>query len=101
MFDFTDGGEPGTALVQGTDGNYYGTTYGGGAHGKGTAFSIAGSGTLTTLYNFCSQPNCADGVQPYAGLIQGTNGNFYGTTQAGGANNDGTSSGCRWASGRL
>ena len=40
----------------------------------------------TTLYSFCSQSGCADGYKPYAGLIQDTNGDFYGTASSGGAN---------------
>jgi uncharacterized repeat protein (TIGR03803 family) len=42
--------------------------------------------TFTTIYNFCSQTNCTDGSEPYAGLVQGTSGDFYGTTFFGGAN---------------
>jgi uncharacterized repeat protein (TIGR03803 family) len=72
--------------VQGSDGNFYGTTYAGGANGDGTVFKITPSGTLTTLYNFAG----SDGVAPLAGLVQGSDGNFYGTTQQGGANNVGT-----------
>jgi uncharacterized repeat protein (TIGR03803 family) len=78
-------------LVQGTDGNLYGTTQFGGAnngplnsYGGGTVFKITPSGTLTTLYNFCSQANCADGGYPSAGLVQATDGNFYGTATYGG-----------------
>jgi uncharacterized repeat protein (TIGR03803 family) len=87
-----DGSYPFGALVQGTDGNFYGTTQqGGNASGNGTVFKITPSGSLTTLYTFCSQTNCADGSQPYDGLVQGTDGNFYGATTAGGdANGDGT-----------
>jgi uncharacterized repeat protein (TIGR03803 family) len=48
------------------------------------------SGTLTTLYSFCSQPACADGQYPAAGLVQATNGNLYGTTADGGVHGDGT-----------
>ena len=77
-------------LVQGTDGNLYGTTSAGGSHAQGTVFKITPAGTLTTLYNFCAQSNCSDGSAPYAGLILATDGNFYGTTQTGGANRDGT-----------
>lgn len=85
QFECTDGDSPLAGLVQGTDGNLYGTTnHGGSAHGGGTVFKITPQGTLTTLYNFCSQSNCADGVQPDAGLVQGTSGNFYGTTLGGG-----------------
>jgi uncharacterized repeat protein (TIGR03803 family) len=87
----TDGIGPEAGLIQGTDGNFYGTTaYGGGANGDGTAFKITPAGTLTTLYSFCSQTDCTDGHLPTAGLIQGTDGNFYGTSTYGGANNDGT-----------
>jgi uncharacterized repeat protein (TIGR03803 family) len=82
----TDGMNPEAGLVQGTDGKFYGTTSLGGANGDGTVFSITTGGTLTTLYNFCSQTNCTDGQNPYAGLVQDTNGTFYGTTVAGGTN---------------
>jgi uncharacterized repeat protein (TIGR03803 family) len=47
---------------------------------QGTVFKITPAGKLTTLYNFCSLSNCADGFQPSAGLIQATDGNLYGTT---------------------
>jgi uncharacterized repeat protein (TIGR03803 family) len=72
-------------LVLGTDGNLYGTTMGGGNSTRGgTIFQITPQGVLTTLYDFCSLPNCADGAAPQAALIQATNGDFYGTTSAGG-----------------
>jgi len=89
----TDGDETRAGLVQASDGNFYGTTFLGGADnscpvwngdGCGTAFKITPAGTLTTLYSFCDQPNCADGANPYAGLVQGSDGNFYGTAQYGG-----------------
>jgi large repetitive protein len=86
----TDGEAPYAGLIQGTDGNFYGTTLVAGANNYGTAFKITPSGTLTTLYSFCSQSGCTDGGYVYAGLVQGTDGNFYGTTEIGGANNDGT-----------
>ena len=83
-----DGSLPEDALVQGTDGNFYGTTAYGGAHcpknfpsGCGTVFKITPAGTLTKLYSFCAQANCADGTTPVGGLVQGTDGNFYGTTE--------------------
>jgi uncharacterized repeat protein (TIGR03803 family) len=89
-FDATDGANPYAQLVQATDGNLYGTTAFGGVSGYGTVFKISASGTLKRLYNFCSQSGCTDGSTPYAGLIQATDGNFYGTTIYGGANSDGT-----------
>jgi uncharacterized repeat protein (TIGR03803 family) len=81
----TDGQFPDAGLIQATDGNFYGTTQLGGANGAGTVFKITPSGTLTTLHSFCSQ-SCTDGGAPYAGLVQGTDGNFYGTTFGGIAN---------------
>jgi uncharacterized repeat protein (TIGR03803 family) len=85
-----DGYYPNGPLVLATNGDFYGTTQDGGANGYGTIFKITPSGTLTTLYNFCSQTNCTDGANPYAGLIQATNGNLYGTTYNGGAHGGGT-----------
>jgi uncharacterized repeat protein (TIGR03803 family) len=87
----TNGANPFFApLLQGTDGNLYGTTSAGGAHGQGTLFKVTPAGTITTIYSFCSKSNCADGSAPYAPLIQATDGNFYGTTFSGGAHNAGT-----------
>ncbi len=80
-FDNVMGAYPFSGVVQGTDGNFYGTS-GGGANNSGTVFRITPEGTLTTLYNFCSLMNCADGEGPGA-LVQGTDGNFYGTTHGG------------------
>jgi len=67
-FDITDGATPYGGLLQGSDGEIYGTTQSGGvtngacSFGEcGTIFSITTSGALTTLYEFCSQTNCADG----------------------------------------
>ena len=89
-FNGTDGSQPLLGSpVQGIDGNLYGITDEGGSYGCGTVFKITPSGTLTTLYSFCSQASCADGKQPYAGLVQATDGNFYGTTGFGGASMDG------------
>jgi uncharacterized repeat protein (TIGR03803 family) len=86
----TDGLNPEAGLIQGTDGDLHGTTYGaGGGSDAGTVFTITPSGALTTQHNFCSKTNCTDGSEPEAGLIQGTNGDFYGTTIIGGANNEG------------
>jgi uncharacterized repeat protein (TIGR03803 family) len=88
-FDGINGSLPIVSLVQGTDGNLYGTTAEGGANGVGTVFKVTATGKLTTLYSFCSQANCTDGSSPYAGLSLGTDGNFYGTTIEGGAHSAG------------
>ncbi len=87
-----DGEVPSAALVQGADGNFYGTTYAGGteyacAGGCGTVFKITPGGTLTTLHSFVYP---TEGVQPVAALIQATDGNFYSTTENGGAPGFGT-----------
>lgn len=77
-------------LIQGTDGNFYGTTEEGGTGSfgatqfGGSVFKIAPDGTMTTLYSFCSQSACTDGQAPRASLVQGNDGNFYGTTAYGG-----------------
>jgi uncharacterized repeat protein (TIGR03803 family) len=70
--------------MEGADGSLYGTTFVGGTGGRGAAFKITLAGTLTTVYSFCTQPNCADGANPSAGLVQGSDGSFYGTTLNGG-----------------
>lgn len=79
-----DGSSPQEPLVQGSDGNLYGTASSGGATGNGTIFKITPEGKLTTLYNFCLNPNCPDGWGPDS-LMQATNGSFYGMTQFGGS----------------
>jgi uncharacterized repeat protein (TIGR03803 family) len=76
-----DGALP-KGLVEGNDGNFYGTTQKGGANGWGTFFRITPSGALTTLYNFCSMENCIDGGSPLQ-IILASDGNFYGSTQLG------------------
>ena len=90
-FDRTDGAAPHATLVQGLDGNFYGTTSEGGVGAKcgsnlgcGTVFKITPSGVLTRLYSFCNLTNCADGGDPLASLLLATNGYFYGTTGDGG-----------------
>jgi uncharacterized repeat protein (TIGR03803 family) len=94
-FAIADGNYPDGTLIQATDGNFYGTTSCGGAYagargscpiGSGTVFKITPGGALTTVYSFCAQPTCSDGANPIAGLVQATDGDFYGTTE-GGTNN--------------
>jgi uncharacterized repeat protein (TIGR03803 family) len=71
--------------VQGSDSNFYGMTSEGGATGYGTVFRLSLSGGYTNLHFFPSSPT--DGEIPYAGLLQGSDDNFYGTTAYGGTNN--------------
>jgi uncharacterized repeat protein (TIGR03803 family) len=85
----TDGSVPAGALVQGTDGNLYGVTKRNTIQGftfNGTVFKVTTNGVLTTLYPF----NFGEGAIPAAGLILASDGNFYGTTDLGGANSLGT-----------
>jgi uncharacterized repeat protein (TIGR03803 family) len=90
IYNFPGFTQSSSALVEGADGNFYGTTADGGS-GKygagGTFFTVTSGGDLTTLYNFCSLQNCADGEQP-ANIYLATDGNFYGITWFGGVNNN-------------
>jgi len=88
----TDGRDPTAGLMQGSDGNFYGTTAEGGSGtncfiGCGTVFRISPTGNYTNLYSFVGSPS--DGVYPITALVQGLDGNFYGTTPVGGINNNG------------
>src|SRR5581483_85888 len=93
-FNGTNGANPFANLVQGLDGNFYGTTEFGGPTSAGTVFKITPSGKLTTLYTF---PNFSDGCNPGAGLVLGRDGNFYGSTETCG----GTSTGCTFGCGTI
>src|SRR5262249_2674232 len=93
LFDFSNNSCPGSfcgfgalgGLTLGTDGNFYGPTYNGGASGDhGTAFKLTPTGVATALDNFTGG---SDGSRPNGALIQGTNGTFYGTTSSGGTGN--------------
>jgi uncharacterized repeat protein (TIGR03803 family) len=81
VFDGTDGYAIYSGLIQGTDGNFYGTA-GGYTNGPGTVFTITPTGVLTTLHYF---QGGNDGKSPFAGVTQATDGNFYGSTFEGGA----------------
>jgi uncharacterized repeat protein (TIGR03803 family) len=84
---FNDGANPVAGLVQGSDGELYGTTEYGSTNDNGTVFKISTNGVLTTLYSFTGGN---DGGYPQAALVQGKDGSFYGTTEYGGQGGDGT-----------
>jgi len=77
-FDFTHGSQPYGSLIQSSDGNFYGTTKEGGSNKQGVAFKLTPQGVLTVLHNFPDTNYPGDGATPTAGLIQGSDGNFYG-----------------------
>jgi len=83
-FDGTDGNGPNGTLVQGLDGNFYGTTLVGGPTQSGTVFRVTPAGEITNLHSFCLKSGCPDGARPIPGLTLATNGKFYGTTSESG-----------------
>jgi uncharacterized repeat protein (TIGR03803 family) len=93
--NYTDGPYPEAGLIQGSDGNFYGTAFGnlygplssGPAPGNGTVFQITPGGALTTLVAF---DGFDDGAHPAAALVEGQDGALYGTTTAGGPGGRGT-----------
>jgi uncharacterized repeat protein (TIGR03803 family) len=88
----TDGKNPQGGLVQGTDGNFYGTTTAGGSGSAGIVFKISPVSpyTFTLMHSFAIRRGTSEGERPDAGLVQGTDGSLYGTTQLGGLNSAGT-----------
>jgi uncharacterized repeat protein (TIGR03803 family) len=84
LYSFTggnDGKGPLAPPVEGSDGNFYGTSETGGIYGFGTIYKITPAGKLTTLHQF--NPSNGDGSYPIAPLVHGTDGKFYGTTYEG------------------
>jgi uncharacterized repeat protein (TIGR03803 family) len=77
-----DGASPYNSLIQGTDGNFYGMTYGGGLVGGGTVFKVTSTGAVTILSSFTSTVDTGD--RPTGNLIEASDGNFYGMTPQGG-----------------
>jgi len=88
FFRGSDGDLPYGQLFEGDDGSLYGTTIFGGATDQGTVFRITPDALFTILHHFGSDPS--DGTHPWGGVVQGTDGNFYGTTFDGGLNAVGT-----------
>jgi uncharacterized repeat protein (TIGR03803 family) len=90
----TDGAEPAGRMVFGTNGELYGTTYEGGLadglYNQGTIFRISRSGSYEILHLFTGAADTGDGENPTAGLTLASNGDFYGTTEYGGASGYGT-----------
>jgi uncharacterized repeat protein (TIGR03803 family) len=82
-----DSDRPSGSVVQASDGNFYGTTYAGGANSMGTVFKVTPSGSRAVLWSF---GNGTDGSYPKSTLIQGSDGNLYGTTTGGGQFGGGT-----------
>jgi uncharacterized repeat protein (TIGR03803 family) len=81
----TDGAYPYPALIQATDGNFYGTTFSGGGAFEGTVFRMTPAGVVTLVYAFClAGIPCPDGGNVQAGVIQASDGNLYGTVVRGG-----------------
>jgi uncharacterized repeat protein (TIGR03803 family) len=86
IFRGTDGAHLYAPVIQGNDGNLYGTTVFGGTSDNGVVFKVSPAGKFTVLHKF----NGSDGANPYAALVQATNGNFYGVASSGGSHNSGT-----------
>ena len=80
----TDGANPAAGLIKDAKGNFYSTTYNGGAFGVGTVFRLNSTGKETVLHSFCSAINCTDGTNPHGSLVRDKVGNLYGTTMHGG-----------------
>ena len=94
-FDGVHGAQPQGGLNRGTDGSFYGTTYGGGKYSAGTIFKITPDGTFTTLFDFHNgrvdpapkgrpatdqEQLDANGSFPSSAPVQGSDGNLYGVT---------------------
>jgi uncharacterized repeat protein (TIGR03803 family) len=84
LYTWPPGNGSNGALVQVGTGDLYGTTTVYGAQSQGSVFRMTLGGKVKTIYSFDSQPNCADGQTPDAGLTLGTDGALYGTTEGGG-----------------
>jgi len=88
-----DGAQPTGPLALGSNGDFYGTTYEGGissGSSGGTVYSITTKGKIKILYSFNTFADSTSGTEPSAGVIEGNDGNFYGTTFAGGTSSQGT-----------
>ncbi len=93
-FTGTAGGQPGSypsgGLADGGDGYFYGVTSHGGADDYGTVFRITPAGSFESLVSLTGDMPGAPGYHPRGTLVKAVDGNFYGTTETGGANSNGT-----------
>lgn len=90
LYSFTggnDGGSPNGGVIRDASGNFYGTAPSGGASNHGVIFRLTRRGREIVLHSFVGQP---DGADPNRGLVADADGNLYGTTSGGGADDDGT-----------
>jgi uncharacterized repeat protein (TIGR03803 family) len=87
LHSFGEAGPDACKMIQASDGNLYGTTYSGGSYSNGSVFQYPLGGSANTIYSFT---NGADGANPQGNLIQGLDGNLYGTARFGGASSNGT-----------
>jgi uncharacterized repeat protein (TIGR03803 family) len=78
-------------LVQGSDGNFYGTAVAGGTANSGVVFKMTPTGRLTVVHNM---NGTTDGASPFAGLVQATDGSLYGASTQGGAVSANCPGGC-------
>jgi uncharacterized repeat protein (TIGR03803 family) len=85
----TDGYFNGAGVVEGANGDFYGTTFEGGSGNGGTFYTLTTEGNFTTLYSFCHGAKCLKGAGPTGAPVQGANGNFYGSANYGGAEDAG------------
>ncbi|HEY3636503.1 MAG TPA: choice-of-anchor tandem repeat GloVer-containing protein [Rhizomicrobium sp.] len=85
----TDGSGSYGGVAEDSAGNLYGTTYFGGKNHDGVVFELAANGKYSVLHSFCSESNCTDGSQPFAGVALDSSGNVFGITSRGGDGNYG------------
>jgi uncharacterized repeat protein (TIGR03803 family) len=86
LVEFENGSYTFSSLIQGRDGNLYGTGSPGGAYGYGTVFQLTPAGTLNYIHDFCQQSGCSDGGYSGVPLLLASDGNFYGAASGGAFN---------------
>ncbi|MEK8030345.1 choice-of-anchor tandem repeat GloVer-containing protein [Ideonella sp. DXS29W] len=81
--------QPNGELLLARDGLFYGTTMYGGKNESGTVYRVTPAGEMTTIFSFPGR-GTQQSVMPMAGLVEGRDGEFFGTTETGGEFNHGT-----------